>query len=574
MAQTIHLAQAHFLLHLPRHSRRPVCRWLVRSPSSLLASLLSANPPHPHRYSQAVNDRLAALNSLNFSVWLSRGAGLVLSVDVLLILLPMCRNIMTWLRPKMRWLPLDETQYFHRHVAYALLFWTIVHTSAHYVNFFNVERYQVRPEAAVQIHYTQAGGITGHVMLLCMLLIFTTAHAKIRQQSFETFWYTHHLFIPFLLAMYTHATGCFVRDSVEPYSPFAGNPFWNHCIGYEGWRWELVGAAIYLCERLYREVRSRRHSARIVKVIRHPYDAVEIQFVKQGFKYRAGQWLFLNCPAVSAGQWHPFTITSCPFDPYVSVHIRQVGDFTKALADAIGAGPSQAKLYDELDPKGIYEVALAHGEEMPLLRIDGPYGAPAEDVFDNEIAILIGTGIGVTPWASILKNIWHLRSNPEISSRLRRVEFIWVCKDTNSFEWFQALLSSLENQTLHEAKEAHPDGNTRGTEFLRIHTYLTQRLDEDQTNNIVLNSVGADRDPLTELNSRTNFGRPDFHKLLAAIREGIRQQTYEISGEQRRLHTDVGVYFCGPNAAARDIRKACKTNTDRDVKFKFWKEHF
>lgn len=221
-------------------------------------------------YLQASDQRLDALNTLHFSVWFSRGAGLCLSVDVLLILLPMCRNVLRIVRPKIRWLPLDESQWFHRQVAYSMLLWTIVHVSAHYVNFFNVERSMVRPQAAVQIHYTEAGGVTGHVMLLCMLLMFTTAHAKIRQQSFETFWYTHHLFIPFLLAMYTHATGCFVRDSVAPYSPFAGRPFWDHCLGYEGWRWELVGGGLYLGERLYREIRARR-STEIIKVVRHPY---------------------------------------------------------------------------------------------------------------------------------------------------------------------------------------------------------------------------------------------------------------------------------------------------------------
>ena len=138
------------------------------------------------------------------------------------------------------------------------------------VSFFNVEKSQIRPVTAVEIHYTQAGGITGHVMLLCMLLMFTTSHHRIRQQAFETFWYTHHLFIPFMLGLYTHATGCFVRDSVDPYSPFAGEKFWNHCLGYEGWRWELFGGALYLLERLYREVRAARETV-ITKIIRHPY---------------------------------------------------------------------------------------------------------------------------------------------------------------------------------------------------------------------------------------------------------------------------------------------------------------
>lgn len=222
------------------------------------------------RYKQVADIRLAGLNTLQYSVWLSRGAGLSLSVDVAMITLPMCRNILRWLRPKMRWLPLDESQWFHRQVAYSMLMFTIIHVCAHYVNFFNVEKAQLRPVTAVQIHYAQPGGITGHVMLLCMLLMYTTAHHKIRQQSYETFWYTHHLFIPFLLAMYTHAVGCFVRDTPGGYSPFAGEMFWKHCIGYQGWRWELWGGGLYLIERVYREIRSRR-ATEIIRVIRHPF---------------------------------------------------------------------------------------------------------------------------------------------------------------------------------------------------------------------------------------------------------------------------------------------------------------
>jgi NADPH oxidase len=43
---------------------------------------------------------------------------------------------------------------------------------------------------------------------------------------------------------------------------------------------------------------------------------------------------------------------------------------------------------------------------LPAVRIDGPYGAPAEDVFGAEVALLVGAGIGesrsfdlvITPW--------------------------------------------------------------------------------------------------------------------------------------------------------------------------------
>jgi NADPH oxidase 1 len=139
-----------------------------------------------------------------------------------------------------------------------------------------VEAVRARPVTALQIHYAEAGGITGHVMLLCMLLMYTTAHAPIRKQSFEAFWYTHHLAFIFLLAFYTHATGCFVRDSYGPYSPLGGELFWNHCIGYEGWRLTLWSGGLYFFERVWRVINSRRDTT-ITKVVMHPQGKLRLQ---------------------------------------------------------------------------------------------------------------------------------------------------------------------------------------------------------------------------------------------------------------------------------------------------------
>jgi NADPH oxidase len=98
---------------------------------------------------------------------------------------------------------------------------------------------------------------------------------------------------------------------------------------------------------------------------------------------------------------------------------------------------------------------------LPQVRIDGPYGAPAEDVFNHEVAVLIGAGIGknihvlkndarttilflgVTPFASILKHIWYRQKRGKLRS-LRRVEFFWLCRDIPSFGWFQSLLQEVE----------------------------------------------------------------------------------------------------------------------------------
>jgi NADPH oxidase len=158
-------------------------------------------------------------------------------------------------------------------------------------------------------------------MLLIMFLMYTTAHHTIRKQCFEAFWYTHHLVCPislspttkstntqaffFMIALYTHATGCFVRDSAEPdYIPTF--PFYSteHCLGYLSWRFIIWAGILYFGERMYRIIRSRRQTE-IIKVLLHPSGAMEVRFKKDSVKYKAGQWLFLNCPEVSRYQWHP-----------------------------------------------------------------------------------------------------------------------------------------------------------------------------------------------------------------------------------------------------------------------------
>jgi hypothetical protein len=49
------------------------------------------------------------------------------------------------------------------------------------------------------------------------------------------------------------------------------------------------------------------------------------------FKYKSGMYLFLKCPQISSFEWHPFSITSAPGDPFLSVHIRASGDWTTAM---------------------------------------------------------------------------------------------------------------------------------------------------------------------------------------------------------------------------------------------------
>jgi len=65
----------------------------------------------------------------------------------------------------------------------------------------------------------------------------------------------------------------------------------------------IFGGAIYISERILREVRAR-HRTYISKVIQHPSKVVEIQIKKEKTTTRPGQYIFLNCPEISYWQWH------------------------------------------------------------------------------------------------------------------------------------------------------------------------------------------------------------------------------------------------------------------------------
>lgn len=62
------------------------------------------------------------------------------------------------------------------------------------------------------------------------------------------------------------------------------------------------------------------------------------------------------------------------------------------------------------------------------------------------VCVFVGAGIGVTPFASILKSIWYQHNKSESSLSIKKIYFFWICRDTNAFEWFAELLESLEVQ--------------------------------------------------------------------------------------------------------------------------------
>ena len=55
------------------------------------------------------------------------------------------------------------------------------------------------------------------------------------------------------------------------------------------------------------------------------------------------------------------------------------------------------------------------------IYLDGPFGEGHQNWYDYEVSVLVGGGIGVTPFASILKDIVHRCKQPSNTLKSKKV---------------------------------------------------------------------------------------------------------------------------------------------------------
>ncbi|KAL1884163.1 hypothetical protein VTK73DRAFT_6832 [Phialemonium thermophilum] len=495
----------------------------------------------------AVKDNLQiARDTFGPTFIIARSAALVLHLDVALVLFPVCRTLISLARqtPLNGIIQFDKNITFHITTAWSIVFFSWVHTIAHWNNFAQIAaKNNLGFYGWLLANFASGPGWTGYIMLIALMGMVFTSVEKTRRANYERFWYTHHMFIVFFFFWSFHGAFCMIQPDFAPFCMSLG----TQAIGVF-WQYWMYSGFCYLAERVAREIRGK-HKTYISKVIQHPSNVCEIQIKKEHTKTRAGQYIFLCCPAVSLWQYHPFTLTSAPEEDYISIHMRVSGDFTRALATTLGC---------EFEKKGdsskVVGVDQNNGDVDPALRrvlprvyVDGPFGSASEDVFKYEISILCGAGIGVTPFASILKSIWYRMNYPQKKTRLSKVYFFWICRDFGSFEWFRSLLLAIEAQDVDNRIE--------------IHTYLTAKIKADDATNIMINDANADKDTITGLRSPTNFGRPNWDMIFRGI---------------RKLHTpaEAGVFFCGPKGLGSALHIFCNKYSEPGFSFVWGKENF
>ncbi|XP_072499864.1 NADPH oxidase 3 isoform X2 [Notamacropus eugenii] len=473
---------------------------------------------------------------LGSSLAWARASAVCLNYNCMLILLPISRNFISFLRGTIiccrgPWKKqLDKSLKFHKLVAYAIAINATIHIVAHVIN---MERYRIgqskeAEELPSKLSYlgnnpnesylnpirkydtniiteflTTIAGVTGLVISVVLILIMTSSTEIIRQASYELFWYTHHVFVIFFIVLVIHGTGQIVRsqtlESLKlhnvtyckdhlteweettqcPLPQFSGNK-------PSAWKWILGPVVLYMCERIIRFWRFQQKVV-IAKVVIHPSEVLELHMKKRDFKTEPGQYIFLQCPSISQLEWHPFTLTSAPEEDFFSVHIRMAGDWTEALFDAFGA---KAETFKE-------------PWMLPRLAVDGPFGAAVTDIFHYQVSVCIAAGIGVTPFASILKSIYYRCCGPHTELKLDKAAHIAL----------------------------HWDENT---------------------------------DVITGLKQKTFYGRPNWNNEF-------RQLAYN------HPSSNIGVFFCGPKALSKTLQKMCGLYSSADPKgvhFNYNKENF
>ncbi|NXA70572.1 NOX5 oxidase, partial [Mohoua ochrocephala] len=393
---------------------------------------------------------------------------------------------------------------------------------------------------------------TGLALLALLLAMLVCSSPCVRRGGhFEVFYWSHLCYISVWLLLLLH--------------------------GPHFWKWFLIPGSLFFLEKVLGWAWRRAGDLRILEANLLPCKVTHLVIQRpKSFHFQPGDYVFLNIPAIAAYEWHPFSISSAPEQPETLwLHIRALGQWTNKLYEYFQRlelhGPEP-----NLPGKSRREQRSRHWEWVSgigiraegLCYLDGPYGTPSGRIFTSEHAVLIGAGIGITPFASILQSImfryrrrkqscpschfsWcEERRDEEMT--LRKVDFIWITRDQQHLEWFLSLLSKLET----EQAELEPGGK-----FLELHLYMTSALGKGDMKalglQVALDLLAAQekRDSITGLRTRTQPGRPDWDKVFG-----------KVAAEQRGK---VRVFFSGSPGLAKVIRGHC-----RNFGFRFSKENF
>ncbi|KAI4872124.1 hypothetical protein NFI96_031066 [Prochilodus magdalenae] len=412
----------------------------------------------------------------------SRGSAAAVSFLFPYMLLTVCRNLITMFRETFlnRYIPFDSAIDLHRLMAMTAVILSVVHSLGHVINvyIFCISDLSILaclfpkvfsnngselPQKWTFWVFRTVPGLTGVILLLFLAFMYVFATHYFRRISFRGFWITHYLYV--LVYTLTVVHGSFALLQEPRFHIYLIPP-----------------GLLYLLDKLI-SLSRKKVEIPVVKAELLPSGVTYLEFKRpQGFAYRSGQWVRVACLELGTDEYHPFTLTSAPHEDTLSLHIRAVGPWTSKLREVYNP--------DKLQELGSY----------PKLYLDGPFGEGHQEWKDFEVSVLVGGGIGVTPFASILKDL-VFKSSAKLRVQCKKVYFIWVTRTQRQFEWLSDIIREVEE--------------IDDQELVSVHIYITQ------------------------------------------LAEKFDLRTTMLVGK-------IGVFSCGPPGLTKNVEKACQQMNKRD----------
>ncbi|KAG7154097.1 Dual oxidase 2-like [Homarus americanus] len=436
-----------------------------------------------------------------YGVTVTRGAASAMMFTYSCLLVTMCRNLFSFLRSTAahRFLPFDYMINFHRYIGFWALIWTVIHVIGHAINFYHIST-QTPPDLTClfrdffrrthvlpKFHYWCWGTVTGFTGVLLTLhtaLIYSFAYFG-RDNFFRWFWLTHNTYPVYYMLFILHGSGRLVQP------PFFHYFFLGPCI-------------LFILDKLV-SISRNTNEIPVISAKHLPSNVIRLEIQRpSNFNFQSGQWVKIASTGIQNQEYHPFTLSSAPHEENLTLHIRAI-------------------------------------------YMDGPFGEGHQTWWDFEVVVLVGGGIGVTPFASILKDIAFKLQHSKSLYRTKKVIFLWTTRSQKQYEWMTEILNSVE--------ELDKEG------IIRNHIFITQFKSKFDLRTIMLTGSGISL--FTGLRAITHFSRPNFPAIFHAIKE-----------RYNNIST-IGVFTCGHQSLSASVEQGCQAaNKESGPSFRHYYENF
>ncbi|XP_004301590.1 PREDICTED: ferric reduction oxidase 7, chloroplastic-like [Fragaria vesca subsp. vesca] len=268
------------------------------------------------------------------------------------------------------------------------------------------------------IEWKSDGGanLAGIICYGFFVLIWVTTLPPVRKRYFELFFYTHQLYVFFVIFLALHIGGV-------NFSKAAGGIF------------------LFMLDRFLRFCQSRR-TVNIVSATCFPCGTVKLVLPKPAnLHYNALGFIFLQVKNISLLQWHPFSVSSSPLDGkyHLEVLIKTVGEWTTKLRETVSKNSAEDS-----------DIQLPHAPYQIMASVEGPYGHESPYYLRYEKLVLVAGGSGISPFLAILSDILHrIKTNKPCLPQ--HVVLVWAIKTSNEL----SLLSTVNMGSMDFSDRLH-----------------------------------------------------------------------------------------------------------------------